>query len=87
MKVRARVKAPEHLPEWAKCCEAPLTKVAEQMEYFIVDLSQTRSGEARCTACGAPLGHITQVIGYFPLAEWIVLDILDLDEGPLEATA
>ena len=84
MKVRARVKGQQYLPERTRCCDAPLTKQAESMEFFMVDTSRRRSGEGTCTACGAPQGEITQVIGWFPAEEWIDIDIIDLDEGPID---
>jgi len=82
MKVRARVKAKEHLPNWTRCCDAPLTIDAERMEWFTVDLSRKITGDTRCKFCGADAGTRTKVVGYFPSGEGLIsLDILDLDEG------
>lgn len=85
--VKARVKAPEYLPDWTRCCDAPLTKVAEDMDYFTVDLSRKRSAEGKCIFCESPHGVLTQVIGFFPDAQWINIEILDLDEVPEEIQA
>jgi hypothetical protein len=51
------------------------------MDYFTVDLSRKRSGEAACIYCEAEHGILTQVVGFFPDEQWINLDLLDLDEG------
>lgn len=82
---RARIKTVEHLPDWTRCCDAPLTKVAEAMEYFTVDISRKRSGEGKCIFCESPHGVLTQVIGFFPDEQWINLEIIDLDEGTFGA--
>lgn len=86
MKVRARVKAPEYLPEWAKCCEESI-KRDQSLGEFVVDLDDIAlMGSGECYCCDAIVPEKNEVMmvsgtgnGYrFPL------ELLDLDEGPME---
>lgn len=83
MKVRARVKAREYWPEWACCCHVDhLTK-----QEFVADPAITRGPiPGRCKLCGAEQPALLDVVTYIDGEEyWMCIELLDLDEGPMEA--
>ena len=86
MKVRARVKAPEFLPEWAKCCEdftkhvlaLPAISFAETKE-----ISEVETGY--CNFCGSKSRTANIMTRLVDGREGFMgIDLLDLDEGPIE---
>lgn len=79
--VRARPKAFEHLPEWAKCCDRALTEIQSFSE-FTIDLARIyEPNYATCGYCGTPVNTGP----YVPMEDGRAMPIalLDLDEGPL----
>jgi len=86
MKVRARVKAPEYLPEWAKCCEGFTKHVLSLPEISFADASRISGVETgHCNYCGST-SHTTNI--WTALADGreglMGIELLDLDEGPIE---
>ena len=79
MKVRARVKAPEQLPEWARCCEACIGEIAaHDGEIFEVEASRIRHthGAAKCKFCG------NRTLDPGPYVDGLCyVALLDIDEG------
>lgn len=84
--VRARPKAIEHLPEWAKCCD----KATEHMESdrksdnpYVLDMSVSRlRTENVCRWCKAPWPE-HKVYRDIVDGRFAAIDLLDLDEGPV----
>ena len=76
--VKARPKSPEHLPEWAKCCESGIS-LRESVGIVVLDLVKQRTANAFCSICGENFG-VKKIYPdgnglYYPI------DLLDLDEG------
>lgn len=79
--VKARPKAVEYLPEWAKCCEARIAATLSEGE-LTLDISDT-SGEdgLTCTFCGTecPCDPMARDVAD---DTWVHIAEYDLDEGP-----
>lgn len=82
--VKARPKAVEYLPEWAKCCDQAV-KRDQALGEIMVNLADVRvEPAAPCKFCGVTLPKANEVMiasgigsGYcFPI------EMLDIDEGP-----
>jgi len=87
--VRARVKAPEHLPEWAKCCEE-IIRHGQEMGEMVLDLDWaniTQPG-CRCKFCDVGVlkdGEPTaRIVSGQHVGKPMPLVLCDLDEGTLE---
>lgn len=81
--VRARPKAAEYLPEWAKCCDTQI-RVTRSFGDMTVDLDSLHfhpGGD--CTYCGAEWPGFKQVIDVAD-GMGVGIEMIDLDEGPLE---
>lgn len=86
MRVRAKIKAWDALPEWARCCEKKRKEHhAFTTDAFEVDLSDTRSaGIGHCRFCRAEQPVMVDVTAYVDGVDyWIGIEVLDLDEGPM----
>jgi hypothetical protein len=59
--VKARPKALEHLPEWAKCCPA-FGEAYQSIGEIVVDLADTDSAVMRCMYCKTPHGVLYGVL-------------------------
>ncbi len=88
--VRARPKRVEDLPEWAKCC-ATLMQGIDKLGELVIDVSSVKNmGDDRyCLFCkyrGIPASakQARIVQGEFP-GDFVTIDLLDIDEGPLGA--
>lgn len=82
--VRAKVKEPEYLPDWATCCPQPMRIDGRDNEEMMVDLSRsTFREEKRCTACKAdfPKYKAVWAITAYGREGWMPIEVLDLDEG------
>jgi len=83
--VRARVKAPEHLPEWAACCDRFMESLyIEATEWSIVGFRK-RQADTYCIGCNTRLPAGMDTVDEQGLL--CPLEFLDLDEGPIEVPA
>lgn len=84
--VRARPKAVEYLPEWAKCCAEGMAadQILGEITVDLDDASE-RTGFV-CNHCYAPFPTYVSVrmIDGRGKGLKMALDVLGLDEGPLE---
>jgi hypothetical protein len=79
--VRARIKAVEFLPEWARCCPEAIEHDQRIGETF-ADLSRQGTRRGVCRFCGAVRGfHKTVWTQDERNAGVVAIDLLDLDEG------
>lgn len=81
--VRARLKIPEHIPDWAKCCPRPLL-ISGNDAVLAVDMTrQSLRQEKQCAYCEAPFPDYLSVWVKTPDgAEGLVpFELLDIDEG------
>jgi len=79
--VRARPKAIEHLPEWAKCCQG-LIDLSQSFGELVVDVSNFFLYPIKfCALCGTKLPPLIGV--KVPGLGQCAIDWLDLDEGVL----
>ena len=81
MKVRARVKAREHLPEWAKCCQAHMDYMLglPQMTLDVNELIK-ESGVV-CLFCKVEHPEAPAALDIAE-GDYMPLELCDLDEGP-----
>lgn len=80
--VRAKVKAPEYLPNWAKCCAESVNQVcgcSSVLEADVNTLLSAPAGLAKCLGCGAEIPALRII--RLSCGCWFPLDLLDLDEG------
>ena len=82
MKVRARVKAPEYLPGWAKCCEESIANFGKVGE-LVIDLSDEQVSDDLCKFCFSSRGP-RKGYGNDKFKKYMPIEALDLDEGPIE---
>ena len=81
--VRARPKAVEYLPEWAKCC-AELRDGILAWPEMIVDVSRVwRAAPGPCRFCGSEKPVLIFVLDVETL-HYAPTDVIDLDEGSIE---
>lgn len=78
--VRARPKAREYMPEWAKCCPEFVSAAQAEGE-MTVDLEHAVREHMLCSYCEADHG---MQLGVMDVADkrYTHLELLDLDEGP-----
>ena len=82
--VRARPKAVEYLPEWAKCCKeftSGLLAIGE-ITVDISDLDLPSPSTLECAFCKSVL-PISKGVSDVADGLFIPLELLDLDEGPV----
>lgn len=80
--VRARPKAVEYLPEWAKCC-AKAQIVRDELGEIFIDLATAREEkESSCKYCGAslPSWKSAKIVGGEFAGFLCPFEYLDLDE-------
>ena len=90
MKVRARVKAPEYLPEWAKCCPELIAQISRFKDVVaVVDLGSIYLARVYCGFCGARPDPATRQCIIAPgIGQGCpAFELLDLDEGPMDSGA
>lgn len=89
MKVRARAKKIDDLPEWAKCCDW-YWKNLHDLGVVILDLDEQKrinpqDGEGvRCKQCKTERPSVLAVRN-ISTGNFTLLECFDLDEGPLES--
>lgn len=90
MKVRARPKPVEQMPEWSKCCDELISHHLDTGE-ITVDVSDTHIPKARnCRFCHAVIdiaGRAARIHDGKYAGMMYPLQLLDLDEGPIQEGA
>jgi hypothetical protein len=79
--VRARPKAVEDLPEWAKCCPE-FGESYQRIGEVVLDLDDTDRAVMRCMYCKKPHGVLHGVLDTTHNL-YSALECFDLDEGPV----
>lgn len=82
MKVRAKVKAPDQWPDIYRCCDAAIARRQTWGE-FVVETDRMVYEPAWCADCDIYFGkrHGLRAINGVDYP----VELLDLDEGPMEA--
>lgn len=81
--VRARPKAIEYLPEWAKCCDwrVELLHSLANEEMTVYGFEKRYQGQNSCQNCDAP--SPAGMAAILDKGDRFALELLDLDEGPV----
>jgi hypothetical protein len=86
MKVRARLKPIDHLPEWYKCCPAMIAKLIETSpNILLVVIGSDFVAGARCPFCGFFKSNVRCLEVSGPTnAHGLAIEAYDLEEGLVE---